>query len=72
MNGSDAVKRYNLVLPEAVYSEVEKLAENRGTTVVEVLRKFIKLGLLAAKVEETEGSALLIREGETMKEIIFL
>ncbi len=72
MNNSEAIKRYNLVLPEAIYAEVEKVAESRGTTVVEVLRKFIKLGLLAVKVEETNGSALLIREGDTVREIILL
>jgi len=72
VNNSEAIKRYNLVLPEAIYAEVEKVAESRGTTVVEVLRKFIKLGLLAVKVEETNGSALLIREGDTVREIILL
>ena len=70
--GSEYPDLYNLVLPEILYLEVEKLAENRGTTVVEVLRKFIKLGLLAAKVEETDGSALLIREGDITREIILL
>jgi hypothetical protein len=72
MNNSESSKRYNLVLPETVYQEVEKIAETRGTSVVEMLRKFIKLGLLAVKVEETNGSALLIREGDTIREIILL
>lgn len=72
MNANETTKRYNLVLPEAVYSEVEKIAESRGATVVEILRKFIKLGLLAVKVEETDGSALLIREGDITREIILL
>lgn len=72
MNANEATKRYNLVLPEVIYSEVEKIAESRGTTVVEILRKFIKLGLLAVKVEETNGSALLIREGDNTREIILL
>jgi hypothetical protein len=72
MNTSKGTKRYNLVLPEVIYQEVEKIAENRGATVVEILRKFIKLGLLAAKIEETNGSALLILEGDTTREIILL
>ena len=72
MNSVESTRRYNLVLPETVYLEVEKVAVNRGTTVVEILRKFIKLGLLAVKIEDTDGSALLIKEGEEIKEIILL
>ncbi len=68
----EGIKRYNLVLPDTIYSEVERIADSRGTTVIEILRKFIKLGLLAVKVEETEGAALLIREGDSTREIILL
>lgn len=44
-------KRYSLVMPQTVYDEVEKIANNQGVTVVEVLRQYIKLGLLASKGE---------------------
>jgi len=66
------VKRYNLVLPEDLFSEVEKLAEKRQTTVVDILRRFIKLGLLASQIEESPGAALLIREGDTERQIILI
>ncbi len=63
-------KRYNLVVPEELYSEVENLANRRHTTVVEMLRRFIRLGLIAAKVDETPGAALLIREGDKERQLL--
>jgi hypothetical protein len=70
-NKSDGLKRYNLALPETLFDELQKLAERRHTTVVELLRRFIKLGLLAIELEETPDAALLIREGDTEREVLF-
>ena len=71
---SNKKKRYNLVLPEDLFDEVGKAADARHTTVVEMIRRFITLGLLAIDLDETPGAALLIREreGEEMREIRFL
>jgi ATP-dependent Clp protease ATP-binding subunit ClpA len=66
------LKRYNLVLPEDLYQQVQALAERDNTTVVEVLRRFIKLGLLATRVTEAPDSALIIREGGREREILLL
>jgi ATP-dependent Clp protease ATP-binding subunit ClpA len=66
------LKRYNLVLPEDLFQQVQELADREHTTVVEVLRRFIKLGLLATRVSDTPGSALVIREGEREREILML
>ena len=65
------LKRYNLAVPETLYTELQKAAETRHTSVVELLRRFIKLGLLALDVERTPGSALFIREGDHEREILF-
>ena len=67
-----STRRYNLVLPEELYDEVRRLAEKNNTTVVELLRKFIRLGLLAAKIQNDPHSALLIRDGETETKVLFL
>src|SRR5262245_58664691 len=66
------VKRYNLVLPEDLFTALQELADKRQTTVVDLIRRFIKLGLIAAKVEETPDAALIIREGDTEQRIILL
>jgi hypothetical protein len=67
-----STRRYNLVLPEELYDEVRHLAKKNNTTVVELLRKFIKLGLLAVRIQDDPSSALLIRDGETETKVFLL
>jgi hypothetical protein len=69
---SPKMKRYNLVLPEELFNEIKILSEKQHTTVVEILRRFIRLGLLATQIEEIPDAALLIREGDNERQIIFL
>lgn len=45
------MKRYNLVLPEELWTEIQAIADRDGTTAVEVIRRWLKLGLLAEKGE---------------------
>ncbi len=66
------VKRYNLAIPEELFNEVQRIADQRQTTVVELLRKFIRLGLIAIQAEENPDMALIIREGDKEREIMFL
>jgi hypothetical protein len=66
------LKRYNLVLPEALYLELQSLAEQRQVTVLELLRKFIRLGLLVAKAEDSPDAAFVLREGDKERELLLL
>ena len=70
-NRSD-VKRYNLSLPTELFEQIETIAETEQVTVLEVIRRFIKLGLIAHRIDKTPDAALLIREGATEREIVFL
>ncbi len=65
-------KRYNLALPEELYNAVQALAERRQTTVVALLRKFIRLGLLVAQAEESPDTTFLIREGDKEQQLVLL
>ena len=65
-------RRYTLVLPEELFGQVEQLAETEHTTVVELLRRFTKLGLLAADIQKQPGAALLIRDGQGERQILLL
>ena len=69
---TNAAKRYNLVLPEELYNEVQTLAEHRGTTVVEVFRRFIRLGLLIAKAEEAPDMEFILRKGDKEQQLLLL
>jgi ATP-dependent Clp protease ATP-binding subunit ClpA len=66
------LKRYNLALPEELYDEVQALADRQQTTVVELLRRFIRLGLLATEIQQRPDAALIIREGDREREILLL
>lgn len=61
------MKRYNLNIPADLYEAVEAIATRRQTSVVAVLRHFIKLGLLADKIEQDDNMDLLVREGNETK-----
>ncbi|MDI6695368.1 MAG: hypothetical protein QME21_10000 [Anaerolineales bacterium] len=68
----EELKRYNLVLPGEMFTELERVARKRHTSVVEVLRRYIKLGLLVEEIDARPGSELLIREGERERQIVLI
>lgn len=63
------MKRYNLDLPAELFDSLRAVAEQNNTTVVNVIRRFIRLGLT---VEKTHESTLYIREGDSFSKIILL
>jgi ATP-dependent Clp protease ATP-binding subunit ClpA len=65
-------RRYSLVLPDDLFTEVERLAERQHTSVVELLRRFTRLGLLAMQLQERPEAALIIREGGTERQLMLL
>lgn len=66
------VKRYNLVIPEIVFAEVQAIADERQTSVVDILRRFIKLGIMADGIDKNPDASLVVREGDIEKIIILL
>lgn len=65
-------RRYSLVLPEGLFEQVERLAQRHDTTVVELLRRFTRLGLLAMELQERPDASLIIREGGTDRQLLLL
>ena len=66
------MKKYQIVVPETLFEEIEKIADSRQTTVIDIIRRFLKLGILTAKIEGTPNSGLFIREDGSEREIILL
>ncbi len=64
--------RYNLTLEVRLYAELQEIAASKGITFVELMRKYIKLGLIVSALEDKPGSQLIIRTGDTEKEIILI
>jgi DNA-binding PadR family transcriptional regulator len=69
---TSATKRFNLVLPEELVDEVQTIADRHHTTVLEILRRFVKLGLLVAKAEESPDKEFLLREGGKEQRLLLL
>jgi hypothetical protein len=51
------------VLPQELFDEVQRIAAAWYSTVVEVLRQFIRLGLLVAQTERFTKPACIYRQG---------
>jgi hypothetical protein len=67
---ADTAKRYNLVLPVDLYTELSDLAKARNTSVVDLLRTYTKLGIWLTKELDATNSQLIIRNDEKEREIL--
>jgi len=63
-------KRYNLVLPTDLYLGVKGLADTEHTSVLEAFKRIIRHGLLIHKIMQDSSSQMIIKQGETEREII--
>jgi len=66
------IKRYSLILPDSIYHQLDGIANEKGTTMAELIRRFIALGLLAMKTNNDPDSELLLRNGDTIRGVILL
>lgn len=64
-------KRLNLALPEPLYEKLASLANERDVTVTELLRAFIKLGLVIIEFEDKE-QGLYMKEEDTYQKVILI
>jgi hypothetical protein len=58
----EGMKRYHLEIQETLYKQVEDIAIENGITVVQVLRRFIKIGLMGIEAQKTPGGGLIVRD----------
>ena len=58
------IKRYNMAIPQALYDELETIANNETTTVLEIMKRFIKAGLCLYKISTTDGGEITIKAGK--------
>jgi hypothetical protein len=61
------LKRYNLSLPTKLFDELQLLADAENTTILELLRKFVKLGLI---MYNQDCDILLRTDGKETKIIV--
>lgn len=56
------LRRYQLTLPNHLFEGVEWIARRENVTLLEVLRCFVKLGLIVDEISERPDASLTIRE----------
>jgi len=63
-----STKRYTFELPIEIYNQLSTTAEQNGTSVVEMLRKYIKLGLLATQPD----TVVLLKNGDLEQPVMLV
>lgn len=66
------VKRYNLALPSSLFDEVYALAKDERVSVLELLKRLIKIGLVVTKVTQSSDAHIIIRQGDRERELVLL
>ncbi len=66
------LKRYNLVVPSSLFNEVQSMANSQHTTVLDLLRRLISIGLTVARIAQNPSTSFIIREDSGReREILF-
>lgn len=65
-------KRYNLVMPDDMARRVEQIARTEKITLVDFLRRCIKIGIIVYELSKTDDSAVLLKRGSITERIYFL
>lgn len=55
-------KRFNLYLPDEVYEELKQVAEKNKTTPLDLIKSFIRAGLLIADYQSKPDAGIYFRE----------
>lgn len=67
-----AKKRYNLSLPLPTYEALRRKAAARGTSVADLIRLSIKLGLKVLEAEQDPTTAVILhKDGYRDRELVF-
>ncbi len=68
LTGTNGSQRYVLSLPKDLYQEVKRVAQAHHLTSADILRKYIKLGLLVEKMEGGK-EGIYYKKGKTLERL---
>ncbi len=63
---------YHLSMPVSLHKELEAIAKGRQISIAELMRQFLRLGVVASKLQESPDSRLCVAEGDKIQQIIVL
>ncbi len=68
-----STRRLNLLLPSNLLDQMQMLANEQGTSLTELLRRFIKVGLLIYRLNNSDPeNGLYLREGGKETKVILV
>ena len=65
-------KRYNVVLSDKMWAELEAEARRKGVPVIEILRSCVNLGLYLAEAKRTDAEILLRDPDGTITKLLLI
>jgi hypothetical protein len=66
------MRRYNMLMPQELFDELERVAGEHSVTVMDVMCWAIKLVLILDKIEKSPDTSLIIREKEQERELVLV
>jgi len=70
--GKKDTRRYNVVLPAELLDQLQEVADEYHTSTLDLIKRFIRLGLLAVRAEKTPDLEFFIREGGVEKRVLIV
>lgn len=60
----------SLNMPTSLWAYLTEMAQKQNVSTIALIQEFIKLGMVAVTIQEDPDSALLIQEGDKVRELI--
>lgn len=57
--GNSKTKRHTMLIPEVVFHQLQYIADAQNTNVQQLIRQFLKLGIIAERASEIDPDAML-------------
>jgi hypothetical protein len=64
--------KYQAVLPDPLWNELQQLADDYHTTVGDLIRRFVQLGLIAVEHKQSGGAIIFRSSDQSEKELVVL
>ena len=62
-------KTFTIRLPDETYEELRELAEERNTTVADLIRKSIRLSMIVL-ADNPDGPVLMVKQGDELRQVV--
>jgi hypothetical protein len=69
---SDKRAQYHLSMPVVLHEELQAIADEQQVSIAEIMRRFLKMGVVASKLAQSPDAYLCVAQGDMIQQIIVL